>query len=36
MKDEVGGEIIEKLIGLCAKLHSYKMFEGKEEKNVKE
>ena len=35
MKDEVGGEIIEKLIGLCAKLYSYKMFEGKEEKKCK-
>ena len=36
MKDEAGGKIIEGFVGLRAKLYSYKMFEGKEEKNVKE
>ena len=36
MKDEVGGKIIEKMVVLMAKLYSYLMFEGKEEKNVKE
>ena len=36
LKDEAGGKIIEGFIGLRAKLYSYKMFEGKEEKNVKE
>ena len=32
MKDEAGGEIIEKFVGLCTKLYSYLMFEGKEKK----
>ena len=36
MKDEAGGRIIEEFVGLRAKLYSYKMFEGKEEKNAKE
>ena len=36
MKDEAGGKIIEKMVGLMAKLYSYLMSEGKEEKNVKE
>ena len=35
MKDEAGGEIIEKFVGLRAKLYSYKMFKGKEEKKCK-
>ena len=35
MKDEAGGKIIEEFVGLRAKLHSYKMFEGKEEKKCK-
>ena len=35
MKDETGGQIIEEFVGLRAKLYSYKMFEGKEEKKCK-
>ena len=35
MKDEAGGNIIEEFVGLRAKLYSYKMFEGKEEKKCK-
>ena len=34
-KDEAGGEIIEESVGLRAKLYSYKMMEGKEEKKCK-
>ena len=34
-KDEAGGEIIEEFVGLRAKLYSYKMLEGKEEKKCK-
>ena len=35
MTDEAGGRIIEEFIGLRAKLYSYKMFKGKEEKKCK-
>ena len=35
MKDEAGERIIEEFVGLRAKLYSYKMFEGKEEKKCK-
>ena len=35
MKDEAGGRIIEEFVGLRAKLYSYKMFKGKEEKKCK-
>ena len=35
MADEAGGKIIEEFVGLRAKLYSYKMFEGKEEKKCK-
>lgn len=34
-KDEAGGRIIEELVELRAKLYSYKMFKGKEEKKCK-
>ena len=34
-KDEAGGKIIEKFVGLRAKLYAYKIFEGKEEKKCK-
>jgi hypothetical protein len=34
-KDEAGGEIIEEFVGLRAKLYSYKMLDGKEEKKCK-
>ena len=34
-KDEVGGDIIDEFVGLRAKLHSYKMFEGEESKKCK-
>ena len=34
-KDEAGGEIIDKFMGLRAKLYSYKMFEGEESKKCK-
>ena len=34
-KDEVGGEIIEKFVGLRAKLYSFKIFEGEESKKCK-
>ena len=35
MKDEVAGRIIEEFVGLRAKLYSYKIYEGKEEKKSK-
>ena len=34
-KDEAGGEIIEEFVGLRAKLYSYKMLRGEEEKKCK-
>ena len=34
-KDEVGGRIIEEFVGFRAKLYSYKMFEGEENKKCK-
>ena len=35
MRDEVGGKIIEEFVGLRAKLYSYKIIEGKDEKKCK-
>ena len=35
MKDEAGAKIIKEFVGLRAKLYSYKMYEGKEEKKCK-
>ena len=35
MKDEAAGRIIEEFVGLRAKLYSYKMYTGKEEKKCK-
>ena len=34
-KDEVGGKVIDKFVGLRAKLYPYKMFEGEESKKCK-
>ena len=34
-KDEVGGKVIDEFVGLRAKLYSYKMFEGEENKKCK-
>ena len=34
-KDEVGGECIKEFVGLRAKLYSYKMYEGEENKKCK-
>ena len=31
-KDEAGGKVIDEFVGLRAKLYSYKMFEGEENK----
>lgn len=35
MKAEAGGKLIEEFVGLRAKLYSYKMLKGKEEKKCK-
>ena len=34
MKDEAAGEVIEEFVGLMAKLYSYKMLEGEENKKM--
>ena len=34
-KDEVGGKVIDKFVGLRPKLYSYRMFEGEESKKCK-
>ena len=34
LKDEASGKVIDKFVGLRAKLYSYKMFEGEESKKM--
>ena len=36
MKNETGGKQIKEFVGLRSKLYSYKMYEGKEQRNVME